>query len=92
MFLGGNGTGNAGALTYPQQLTYGLDAYVTLVPDSKAASHLNAIVRVKKGDTYLPNYYVVNSYNQAIYGNIDNVMNGDLDGFINAYLSMKAET
>ena len=24
-------------------------------------------------------------------GNIDNVMNGDLDGFINAYLSMKAE-
>lgn len=70
VFLGGNGTGNAGALTYPQQLTYGLDAYVTLVPDSKAASHLNAIVRVKKGDTYLPNYYVVNSYNQAIYGNI----------------------
>lgn len=68
--LGGNGTGNAGALTYPQQLTYGLDAYVTLLPDSKAASHLNAIVRVKKGDTYLPNYYVVNSYNQAIYGNI----------------------
>ena len=69
--LGGNGTGNAGALTYPQQLTYGLDAYVTLVPDSKAASHLNAIVLVKKkGDTYLPNYYVVNSYNQAIYGNI----------------------
>ena len=70
VFLGGNGNGNAGALTYPQQLTYGLDAYVTLVPDSKAASHLNAIVRVKKGDTYLPNYYVVNSYNQAIYGNI----------------------
>lgn len=70
VFLGGNGTGNAGALIYPQQLTYGLDAYVTLVPDSKAASHLNAIVRVKKGDTYLPNYYVVNSYNQAIYGNI----------------------
>lgn len=70
VFLGGNGTGNAGALTYPQQLTYGLDAYVTLAPDSKAASHLNAIVRVKKGDTYLPNYYVVNSYNQAIYGNI----------------------
>lgn len=68
--LGGNGTGNVGALTYPQQLTYGLDAYVTLLPDSKAASHLNAIVRVKKGDTYLPNYYVVNSYNQAIYGNI----------------------
>lgn len=68
--LGGNGTGNAGALTYPQQLTYGLDAYVTLLPDSKAASHLNAIVRVKKGDAYLPNYYVVNSYNQAIYGNI----------------------
>lgn len=68
--LGGNGTGNAGALTYPQQLTYGLDAYVTLLPDSKAASHLNAIVRVKKGDTYLPKYYVVNSYNQAIYGNI----------------------
>ena len=25
-------------------------------------------------------------------GNIENVMNGDLDGFINAYLSMKAET
>ena len=70
VFLGGNGKGDAGALTYPQQLTYGLDAYVTLVPDSKAASHLNAIVRVKKGDTYLPNYYVVNSYNQAIYGNI----------------------
>ena len=70
VFLGSNGKGDAGALTYPQQLTYGLDAYVTLVPDSKAASHLNAIVRVKKGDTYLPNYYVVNSYNQAIYGNI----------------------
>ena len=25
-------------------------------------------------------------------GNIDNVMNGDLDGFINAFLSMKAES
>ena len=70
VFLGGNGKGDAGALTYPQQLTYGLDAYVTLVPDSKAASHLNAIVRVKKGDTYLQNYYVVNGSNQAIYGNI----------------------
>ena len=70
VFLGGNGKGDAGALTYPQQLTYGLDAYVTVVPDSKAASHLNAIVRVKKGDTYLQNYYVVNGSNQAIYGNI----------------------
>ena len=68
--LGGNGKGVDGALTYPQALNYGLDAYVTLVPDSKTASYLNAIVRVKKGDTYLPNYYVVNGVNQRLYGNI----------------------
>ena len=68
--LGGNGKGVDGALTYPQALNYGLDAYVTLVPDSKTASYLNAIVRVKKGDTYLTNYYVVNGVNQPLYGNI----------------------
>ncbi|MDY3749312.1 MAG: sialidase family protein, partial [Sodaliphilus sp.] len=43
------GTGNAAdrGLTYPQALNYGLDAFVTLVPDSRAAKYLNAIIRVK---------------------------------------------
>ena len=66
------GTGNAtdGGLTYPSKLNYGLDAYVTVVPDAKAAENLNAIVRVKKNGAYLPGYYVVNSYAQALYGDI----------------------
>ena len=68
--VGGNGNAAEGGLTYPQALNYGLDAFVTLVPDSRAAVNLNAIVRVKKGDAYLPNYYVVNGVNQALYGNI----------------------
>lgn len=66
------GTGNAfnGGLTYPSKLNYGLDAYVTVVPDAKAAENLNAIVRVKKNGAYLSGYYVVNSYAQALFGDI----------------------
>ena len=70
MFSGGTGTASNGGLTYPSKLNYGLDAYVTVVPDAKAAENLNAIVRVKKNGTYLSDYYVVNSYTQALYGNI----------------------
>ena len=69
-FSGGNGNGTDGGLTYPSKLNYGLDAYVTVLPDAKAAENLNAIVRVKKNGAYLPDYYVVNSYTQALYGNI----------------------
>lgn len=84
VFLGGNGKGDAGALTYPQALNYGLDAYVTLVPDSRAAKYLNAIIRVKKDDAYLPNYYVVNGANQPLNGNITSAFNGCL-GVVNWY-------
>lgn len=84
VFLGGNGKGDAGALTYPQALNYGLDAYVTLVPDSRAAKYLNAIIRVKRDDAYLQNYYVVNGANQALYGNITSAFNGCL-GVVNWY-------
>ena len=82
--VGGNGNAAEGGLTYPQALNYGLDAFVTLVPDSRAAVNLNAIVRVKKGDAYLPNYYVVNGANQALYGNITSAFNGCL-GVVNWY-------
>lgn len=82
--IGGTGNAADGGLTYPQALNYGLDAYVTLVPDSRAAKYLNAIVRVKKGDAYLPNYYVVNGANQALYGNITSAFNGCL-GVVNWY-------
>lgn len=82
--IGGTGNAANGGLTYPQALNYGLDAYVTLVPDSRAAKYLNAIVRVKKGDAYLPNYYVVNGANQALYGNITSAFNGCL-GVVNWY-------
>ena len=82
--IGGTGNAAEGGLTYPQALNYGLDAFVTLVPDSRAAKYLNAIVRVKKGDAYLPNYYVVNGANQALYGNITSAFNGCL-GVVNWY-------
>lgn len=82
--IGGTGNADKGGLTYPQALNYGLDAYVTLVPDSRAAKYLNAIIRVKKGDAYLPNYYVVNGANQALYGNITSAFNGCL-GVVNWY-------
>lgn len=82
--IGGTGNADKGGLTYPKALNYGLDAYVTLVPDSRAAKYLNAIVRVKKGDAYLPNYYVVNGANQALYGNITSAFNGCL-GVVNWY-------
>lgn len=82
--IGGTGTAPNGGLTYPKDLNYGLDAFVTLVPDSRAAKYLNAIVRVKKGDAYLPNYYVVNGANQALYGNITSAFNGCL-GVVNWY-------
>ena len=59
-----------GGLTYPSKLNYGLDAYVTVVPDAKAAENLNAIVRVKRNGAYLRDYYVVNSYAQALFGDI----------------------
>lgn len=80
------GTGNAAdrGLTYPQALNYGLDAFVTLVPDSRAAKYLNAIIRVKKDDAYLQNYYVVNGANQALHGNITSAFNGCL-GVVNWY-------
>ena len=67
---GGTGSATDGGLTYPSKLNYGLDAYVTVVPDAKAAENLNAIVRVKRNGAYLPGYYVVNSYAQALYGDI----------------------
>lgn len=82
--IGGTGTADKGGLTYPKALNYGLDAYVTLVPDSRAAKYLNAIIRVKKDDAYLPNYYVVNGANQALYGNITSAFNGCL-GVVNWY-------
>ncbi|MDD6831714.1 MAG: sialidase family protein [bacterium] len=82
--IGGTGTADKNGLTYPKALNYGLDAYVTLVPDSRAAKYLNAIVRVKKGDAYLSNYYVVNGANQALYGNITSASNGCL-GVVNWY-------
>ena len=82
--IGGTGNAADGGLTYPQALNYGLDAFVTLVPDSRAAKYLNAIIRVKKGDAYLPNYYVVNGANQALYGNITSAFNGCL-GVVNWY-------
>ena len=82
--IGGTGTAPDKGLTYPQTLNYGLDAYVTLVPDSRAAKYLNAIVRVKKGDAYLSDYYVVNGANQALYGNITSASNGCL-GVVNWY-------
>ena len=82
--IGGTGNAADGGLTYPQALNYGLDAYVTLVPDSRAAKYLNAIVRVKKDDAYLPKYYVVNGANQALYGNITSASNGCL-GVVNWY-------
>ena len=82
--IGGTGTAPNGGLTYPKALNYGLDAYVTLVPDSRAAKYLNAIIRVKKGDAYLQNYYVVNGANQALYGNITSAFNGCL-GVVNWY-------
>ncbi len=82
--IGGTGNAADGGLTYPQDLNYGLDAYVTLVPDSRAAKYLNAIIRVKKGEAYLPNYYVVNGANQALYGNITSAFNGCL-GVVNWY-------
>ena len=82
--IGGTGNAAKGGLTYPQALNYGLDAFVTLVPDSRAAKYLNAIIRVKKGDAYLQNYYVVNGANQALYGNITSAFNGCL-GVVNWY-------
>lgn len=81
--IGGTGNAADGGLTYPQALNYGLDAYVTLVPDSRAAKYLNAIIRVKKGDAYLPKYYVVNGANQPLNGNITSA-NGCL-GVVNWY-------
>ncbi|MDY4536628.1 MAG: hypothetical protein SPD46_04735, partial [Sodaliphilus sp.] len=82
--IGGTGTAPDKGLTYPQALNYGLDAYVTLVPDSRAAKYLNAIIRVKKDDAYLQNYYVVNGANQALHGNITSAFNGCL-GVVNWY-------
>lgn len=82
--IGGTGNAANGGLTYPQALNYGLDAFVTLVPDSRAAKYLNAIIRVKKDDAYLQNYYVVNGANQALYGNITSAFNGCL-GVVNWY-------
>lgn len=82
--IGGTGNAADGGLTYPQALNYGLDAYVTLVPDSRAAKYLNAIIRVKKDDAYLQNYYVVNGANQALHGNITSASNGCL-GVVNWY-------
>lgn len=82
--IGGTGTAPDKGLTYPQTLNYGLDAFVTLVPDSRAAKYLNAIIRVKRDDAYLPDYYVVNGANQPLYGNITSASNGCL-GVVNWY-------
>ena len=88
--IGGTGTAPDKGLTYPQTLNYGLDAYVTLVPDSRAAKYLNAIVRVKRDDAYLPDYYVVNGANQPLYGNITSAFNGCL-GVVNWYAHSDGE-
>ena len=40
---------------------------------------------------FMPYQLVKDHRTEYENGNIDNVMNGDLDGFINAFLSMKAE-
>ncbi|MGM9870012.1 MAG: sialidase family protein, partial [Sodaliphilus sp.] len=53
-------------LYYPQKLNLGLDAFVTVVPDVYAASNFNAIVAVKKGDTYLSDFYVLQGYNHPM--------------------------
>ena len=76
---GGNGAIAGGGLSYPKNLNYGLDAYVTLVPDAKTASSLNAVVRVRKADTYLPGYYVVSSYNHPLTGDIITQSKGCLE-------------
>ena len=39
---------------------------------------------------FMPYQLVKDHRTEYENGNIDNVMNGDLDGFINAFLSMKA--
>ncbi|MDO4512119.1 MAG: hypothetical protein Q4B68_09940 [Bacteroidales bacterium] len=65
-FTDGTGTGAGHGLTYPKSLNYGLDAYVTLVPDAHTAENLNAVVRVKVGGEYRPEYYVVNGYTHPI--------------------------
>jgi len=41
---------------------------------------------------FMPYQLVKDHRTEHENGNIDNVMNGDLDGFINAYLSMRAES
>ncbi len=41
---------------------------------------------------FMPYQLVKDHRTEYENGNIDNVMNGDLDGFINAYLSMRAKT
>ena len=41
---------------------------------------------------FMPYQLVKDHRTEYENGNIDNVMNGDLDGFINAFLSMKAES
>lgn len=73
---GGNGNASDGGLTYPQKLNYGLDAYVTVLPDANAAANLCAIVRVKKDGVYLPKYYVLNSFNYPLTGDILLPQNG----------------
>ncbi len=75
-FNGGNGRASDGGLTYPQKLNYGLDAYVTVVPDANTAANLNAVVRVKKDGSYLPKYYVLNSFNYPLAGDILLPQNG----------------
>ncbi|MDO4511048.1 MAG: sialidase family protein [Bacteroidales bacterium] len=62
----GTGRGAGGALTYPQNLNYGLDAYVTLVPDAHTAENLNAIVRLKVDGVYQMGYYVVNGFSHHL--------------------------
>ena len=63
----------------------------------KEREHLEKIsdikgVQMKISYVFMPYQLVKDHRTNYENGNIDNVMNGDLDGFINAYLSMKAET
>ena len=70
----------------------------------KEREHLEKIIDIKgvqmkiewgsqiRSYVFMPYQLVKDHRTNYENGNIDNVMNGDLDGFINAYLSMKAET
>ena len=79
-------------LYYPQKLNYGLDAFVTVVPDVYAATNFNAIVAVKKGDTYLSDFYVLQGYNHPMPASVTNRAKAVYDwySFVDGHLVPKA--